>query len=114
MGDGDSQKLMEDCRLSDMLQEQGDKMLYLFDFFSERSFFISVSSIFESPEKQFSIDLVGEVPSQINIDTEGIDDLMSEFANNAPKNSAGEYDEEEDIYGNDSVSFENIDDLEDY
>jgi hypothetical protein len=113
MGEGNSSKLMDNCKLSDVLSEEGDKLLYLFDFFSERSFFMSITAINESKENTFTIDVNGGIPAQINIDSEGIDDLMSEFAEASPS-SSNEFEDDEDVYGDDSISFENIDDLEDY
>jgi hypothetical protein len=117
MGIDSTQKLMDECVLSDVHSSEGDKLLYLYDFFSERAFFLSVISIEDSSDSVFTIDVSGEIPMQINIDSEGIDDLMSEFAEKSPKRSNNPYDEDEedeDLYGDDSITFENIDDLEDY
>ncbi len=111
MGEGQCTKLMDNCKLSEVLKNEGDKLLYLFDFFSERAFFMSITSVEESEERPFTIDINGSIPAQIHIDTEGINDLMNEFANTATPDT---FEDDEDLYGDGSISFENIDDLEDY
>ena len=107
--------LMDELKLSEKLLEAGQKMLYLYDFFSERVFYMSVDKISETDEKIFSIDIEGEIPMQINIDNEGIDDLMQNIGGSTQQSARDEYDDEYgDDFGDQGISFENIDDLENF
>jgi len=112
-GNGDV-LLMEDLKLSEKLLEEGQKVLYLYDFFSERVFFMNIDEISEVKEKIFSIDVEGEIPMQINIDNEGIDDLLDGISLAKPSVTDEFDDDFDEGYGDEGISFENIDDLEDY
>ena len=102
--------LMNNYKISDLILAKGQNLIYLFDFFSERSFLMTVDKIEESQDSIFSIDVTGEIPPQINIDNENIEDLMLDDDTEALDK---EFDDEyNDIIGDES--FENIDDLEDY
>ena len=104
--------LMDELNLSDKITQKGQNFLYLFDFFSERFFFMTIENIEETTETRFTIDVKGEVPSQINIDNESIDLLMQDI--DAPSAADAIEDFDENYNDNDDISFENIDDLEDY
>ncbi len=99
--------LMDDFKLSSKIKNKDQKLLYLFDFFSERSFFINIDKITDTKEKAFSIDVKGKIPMQINIDNEEIDDLMQNIGGNAKESGLDEFED-------DNISFDNIDDLEDF
>ena len=119
MEDQGNTKLMADFVLSDMIKAEGQKLIYLYDFFSERFFSMNIDEILEKEQAAFSINVLGDVPLQINIDSEGIDDLMSSIGEiDKEKLNADlkdEYkDEFDDAFNNENISFENIDDLEDY
>jgi hypothetical protein len=104
--------LMDETKLGDKIDQEGQKIIYLYDFFSERSFYIHVDAIDESNTKDFSINVKGEIPIQINIDSEGIDSLMNDIG--AKDMASQDY---EDDFGSEfggSDSYENIDDLENY
>ncbi len=112
MEDNGETLLMDELKLSNQLYKKGQNLLYLFDFFSERLFFMTVKEIIETDEKIFSIDIKGNIPLQINIDNESIDELMLDIE--APPSKQDSVDNFDDEYGNDNISFENIDDLEDF
>ena len=113
MEDNSDMLLMDELKLADKLTEANQKLLYLYDFFSERVFFLNVDKITEVNEKSFSINVIGNVPMQINIDNEGVDDLMKNMGG-AKQNTHDEFDDEYGDEFDEQISFENIDDLEDY
>lgn len=77
MMDDESNKVitMEEALLGDYLKKNGQRLLYVFDFFSERSFFIELTDIMTNvkseklPKITFSH---GDPPPQIDL---GIDDI---------------------------------------
>jgi len=100
--------LMEDTLLGDYIKDEIKKILYVYDFFSERAFFLFVNKIEEVDEANFSIDVKGEVPLQIIIDMED----SNEIPTTKKENILDEFDDfEEDENWNKDIS---IDDLEDY
>ncbi len=104
MDESQNIQLMEEVTLGEVIQNDEQNILYLFDFFSERYFFLSLISIDDnSTEETFSMDVSGTVPPQIQIDSENLDEL---FTNDDSDWKQDEFD--------DDISFENIDDLEDY
>jgi len=103
--------LMEELKLSEKLTTKGQKLLYLFDFFSERFFNMTIEEIEDSSKAKFSIDVKGEVPPQINIDNESIDLLMQDMGAPSAADAIEDFDED---YNDNDISFENIDDLEDF
>ncbi len=104
--------LMDEIKLADKIIKEGQKIIYLYDFFSERAFYINVDSVEKTDTKDFSIKVIGEIPMQIDIDSEGIDSLMGNIG--ASGVDEKDFDDDfDDDYG-DGPSFENIDDLEDF
>jgi len=98
--------LMEDSLLGDYIKEENQKLLYVYDFFSERAFFLFITKIEEIEEASFSINVKGDVPLQIVID---IEDETSTINN---ENILDEFDDfDEDENWNQNIS---LDDLEDY
>jgi len=90
-------ELMADTCIGDLLSKLKQRALYVFDFFSERAFFIEVFDIKPGQLKEPKlIKLEGKVPSQINID----DNLVN--------------DDLDDIFDDDDFGegFEDIDDLD--
>ncbi|NPA36932.1 MAG: plasmid pRiA4b ORF-3 family protein [Chlorobi bacterium] len=73
--DDDSVVLMEEASLGDYLKNRKQRLMYVFDFFSERAFFMEVFEIREgvlkSPEL---LKKEGKVPPQIAIDDNLTDD----------------------------------------
>lgn len=66
---------MDQAKIGEHLKEQGARMLYVFDFFSERSFFIELTEILDIPESKVLPKVVfshGDPPLQIDL---GLDNL---------------------------------------
>ncbi len=66
---------MDQSFMKDHLSEKGDRMLYVFDFFSERSFFIELTEVIEVEESTALPKIVfacGDPPPQIDL---AFDDL---------------------------------------
>jgi len=78
---------MDQAKISEHLREKGDRMLYVFDFFSERSFFIELTDIMDIPDSKALPKVVyaeGDPPAQIDLGLEnpGISDqdLSGDFS----------------------------------
>ncbi|MBR8534241.1 hypothetical protein KDU71_01600 [Carboxylicivirga sediminis] len=101
--DSDNIKVMQDTLLADHLFEEGQRMLYVFDFFSERAFFIEVIQTAKGQlEQPNSYRLEGEAPEQIKI---------SDFSEDISKPAIDQFDDEFD--GTlDSMKFNELDDLD--
>ena len=63
---------MKAFKLSDVFTQKGQRMLYVFDFFSERAFFVQLSNIQEDKDNDVSkgilLNLEGTIPDQTQID----------------------------------------------
>ena len=111
MEDTNEQLLMDETKLSDKISVENQKLIYLYDFFSERAFLMNVESIEDTDSKIFEIKINGEIPVQIDIDSEGIDSLIGGIGSGSSKD---EFDDEYDDNFSDDFTMENIDDIEDY
>jgi len=105
MTDSESEhlKVMQDTLLSDYLFEEGQRLLYVFDFFSERGFFMEVIQIAKgSLEKPNCYRNEGVAPEQI---------LIGDLSGDS-KRQAMNY--QEDIFDGsiDSLNFDNLEDLD--
>ncbi|WP_111709204.1 IS1096 element passenger TnpR family protein [Lutibacter citreus] len=89
---------MSTCITSTVLRKVGDKLIYVYDFFSMWTFFIELSEIIENPEKElpFIAISIGNVPDE------------------APeKEFIGENTDEDNFDAfDDESNFENLDDLD--
>jgi len=95
--------VMKDTAINSLLNKQGDKLVYLFDFFSERYFKIELVEISEKTLRNNApvcITAVGDSPKQIVVDVE--------FAGN--ELNADYLSEEDD--SDEDIKFENIDDID--
>jgi len=93
---------MESTKINEHIKSKGDKVIYLFDFFSDRFYKMELVNILEkTPIKNLPTctQADGDVPKQIIID----DDMDFMLDNNTEYN---------DDFENDSSNFENIDDLD--
>ncbi len=93
---------MEETKINELVNNKGGKLLYLFDFFSDRFFKIELVNIIDKNNKKrlpLCTKVVGEAPQQIIIDTE-LDELLNDEDNSSEN------------YDNENISFENIDDLD--
>ena len=73
--------LMEDVKLNEYVDEPKDKLIYTFDFFGNRGFFVELLGLAkESVVKEARcVRTEGEVPEQIMIDDFGAEDEMDIF-----------------------------------
>ena len=76
---GDEEFIMKDIKLTDELEAKKDRLIYQFDFFSNRGFFIELLNIEENRliEKASVIKSEGEAPEQILLDDIGLDDVSA-------------------------------------
>ncbi len=92
---------MEKTKINKYVNNKGDKLLYLFDFFSDRFFKVELINIIDNKtKKQFPkcTEVIGEAPKQIIIDTE-LEELFDDY-------------DDTDDYNDENIGFENIDDLD--
>ena len=93
---------MENTKINELVSNKGDKLIYLFDFFSDRFYKVELTNIIEKGnQKQLPkcTQVIGEAPKQIIIDAE-LDELLND-----------ELDSPDD-YNDENIGFENIDDLD--
>jgi hypothetical protein len=67
---------MDQCEIGEHFSEKGQRMLYVFDFFSERSFFIELTEVMDVSDSKALPKVIfshGDPPPQINL---GLDDFM--------------------------------------
>lgn len=96
-------KVMQETLISDFLFEEGQRLLYVYDFFSERAFFMEVIQIADGKlDKPNCYRSEGEAPKQIMIG-----DLSGEMKSSS-------YDEFEDEFDGslDSMKFDELDNLD--
>jgi len=100
----DSIFVMEDVVLNKFIKKVGDKLVYLFDFFSERFFKIELIDIIDKelkPNHPACVTVKGDSPKQIMINDKL--DTKIEINNNL---------DFDDDNKDDDIEFENIDDIE--
>ncbi|WP_439182338.1 IS1096 element passenger TnpR family protein [Carboxylicivirga taeanensis] len=97
-------KVMHNTLISDFLFEEGQRLLYVFDFFSERAFFIEVIEIKKgSLDKPNCYRNEGETPQQI---------MIGDFTEETTKPDLDQFDDEFD--GTlDSMKFNDLDHFDD-
>ncbi len=90
--------LMEETLLADFLKEKKQRLLYVFDFFSERAFFMEVFDIKKGELKEpMLLKKEGTIPKQIAIDDNiNAEDLEDPF-------------NDDDIFGDDLEDLDSID-----
>lgn len=90
--------VMEKAVLSDFIKEEKEKLLYVYDYFSGRAFFIELTKLIrEQKEKEYPVcsRSVGKPPPQIVLGDLNIDDIFDEELNamfgedNDPENDNG-------------------------
>lgn len=100
---------MEQRKISQDMEKKGDRMLYVFDFFSERSFFIELTEVMNISESKALPKVIfehGDPPPQINL---GLDDftLSDDDFNDASEDTFPGEDFDDDIDYLDSDDFSN-------
>jgi len=87
---------MESVKLSDLLKHKKERLLYVFDIFSDRCFFMELSDIFEPiPNVSYPICKisVGTPPQQIIIEDISMDDVLEDDDWDEITNDIGSIDE---------------------
>jgi len=103
--------IMEETVLSDLLEDEKQKLLFIFDYFTERGFFMELAEIITGKEqaKPICSQSIGEAPEQMI----AFDDLdgLNATASSLDENFFG--DEAFDMDELDKDGFEGLDGLED-
>lgn len=99
--------LMDECELSDYLDEKGQKLIFTFDYMTDRSMYMELvdivtGRILKDPVCTLSL---GQAPAQI-VD---IDEFTSSLDVKAPAAAASVEDLGEDFYGSDEYSEDEFD-----
>lgn len=99
--------LMEDTRLSDLIEDEGQRLMFVFDYLTNRAFFMEMKELI--PSKNLIDPLCsrkeGRPPKQ-NIDLDIFDEKMSKAATV----SSSVYDDiDEDFYGSDGYNDDEFD-----
>lgn len=113
MGGEDNTVMMGDAILKDYLSGLEEKLVYVFDFFSNRAFYVTLAEIKEPSENveyPFLANAIGEPPAQFAFNA---DDLSEEIPSERDARFSGKHDDFDDFddYGDDN--FENLDDYAD-
>lgn len=106
--------LMDSTRLEDLLEQKGDRLLFVFDMLSERAFFMELVELLpgESLVRAKLIRSEGKAPEQIS--TPELAELRSVSLAGARLEEDFLEDEELDLGDLDPDGFTSIDSLEDY
>ena len=98
--------MMEDAVLEDFIEDEGQKLLYTFDYFTDRSLFMEMTEMI--PNKSLKDPLctlsLGNAPAQ----TVDLDEFDAQVEANIAKAIADE-DLDEDLYGSDSFNEDELD-----
>ncbi|MDF1570206.1 MAG: hypothetical protein P1P82_01140 [Bacteroidales bacterium] len=96
---------MDQCKISEHFSTRGKRMLYVFDFFSERSFFIELTEVIDIPDSQALPKVIfshGDPPPQIKLDLDDLliseEDLSDDFEEGLP---GDEFDDDIDLMDTD-------------
>ena len=84
--DREGRLLMEDLNINDWCRRKGQKFLYIFDYFTERSLFVKLMNIHNTDSDLSAFPKVvkaeGERPLQLRIGEKYIDGLLDGFSTN--------------------------------
>ena len=84
--DREGRLLMEDLTIRDWCRRKGQKFLYIFDYFTERSLFVKIMNIvttnIESSVFPKIVKIEGQRPLQLRTGEKYIDDLLDGFSTN--------------------------------
>ena len=99
--------LMEDTRLSDLIEDEGQRLMFVFDYLTNRAFFMEMKELI--PSKNLIDPLCsrkeGRPPKQ-NVDLDIFDDKIAKSA----AVSSSVYDDiDEDFYGSDGFNDDEFD-----
>ncbi len=104
------QLLMKDEKLSDHLKQKKDKLIYVFDYFGNRGFFIELMNIGEGRKlaEPKCVNSKGVAPEQIDMAEIGLDDYTDLLEDEEEKKDALDFSDEFD-----DIRYEDLND-EDY
>lgn len=97
--------IMDETKLSHFIPEPKQRYIYIFDFFSERAFFIEIVNVRQSTKDDVLLEFPictlsqGNAPSQIFIDEINEDDVEG----------FDDDDDDDDDYDEEDLNFDNID-----
>lgn len=108
---------MEECKLGDFVKKPKDRLIYVFDFFSNRSFFVEMFASEKEPENRkypFLLKERGDAPLQIFMEEVSINDILDEDldAIYGEETRSGEDIDDYNLFTN-IDDIENIDDMDD-
>lgn len=111
-GSGTSPLLMDETKLSDIFTDEGQKMIYEFDFFAGRGFYIQLQTIINNKNIDTPVLLKaeGDAPEQVILSDAGLDELPEMMDLMDDDLSQDDFDEFDDIRFEDM----DIDELEEY
>lgn len=96
---------MDQCTIGEHYSTKGQRMLYVFDFFSERSFFIELTEVMDISDSHALPKVIfshGDPPPQIKLDLDDLiisdDDLSDDFEEGLP---GDEFDDDIDLMDTD-------------
>ena len=72
---------MDSLKINDLLKNKKERLLYVFDIFSERCFFIELSNIFQKEDDVTyprCIASIGNAPEQVVVEEVSIEDIFSD------------------------------------
>jgi hypothetical protein len=103
--------VMENTKLSEFIEDEGQKLLYVFDYLSERAFFIEVSNIIpgKTLAKAKCLFSEGEAPAQ----TTNFDDVSIDTTNKTAIDENFYGDQDFDIDELDAEGFSGLEDIPD-
>ena len=105
---------MEDTRLSELIEDEGQKLIFVFDYMTDRAFFMEMKECV--PGKSLKDPLCqrkeGKAPAQF-IDIDEANDKAA-AAKAAAIGAIGIDDIDEDFYGEDGFNDDELGDLSDY
>ena len=104
--------IMDSTRLSDLVEEERQKLLYVFEYLTERSFFMELREIItgQSQPKAECVLLKGEPPVQTT-EFEALDERLNVRISATNHHLDDDFDDEEDDFGMDDYDEEDFDDL---
>lgn len=111
MGFSDDPLLMDRCQLADYIDGEGQRLLFVFDYLTDRAFFMKMSHIETGADlaKAECVRSVGDAPVQFIDQERFIDETLAANAGPAKGAPAAQTDEfDADGYGDDSYDDEDI------
>ena len=96
--------LMDSTRISDLVEDEGQRLLFVFDYLTDRAFFMELREIIFGEELEHAVctKKVGEAPAQM-VDFEEIEKKLT-------AQQAASDDLDADFYGTDEYDISELDD----